>query len=60
MSLKEKVRTKISYLYRGINLSNKCYHPRIGILKDKNDDLLAGFHSILNRWKNYFCILLSH
>jgi hypothetical protein len=23
--------------------------------KDKNGDLLADSHSILNRWKNYFC-----
>jgi len=24
-----------------------------------NGDLLADFHNILNRWKNYFCQLLN-
>jgi hypothetical protein len=26
---------------------------------DENGDLLADTHSILNRWKNYFCQLLN-
>jgi hypothetical protein len=28
-------------------------------VKDANGDLLADFHNILNRWKNYFSKLLS-
>jgi hypothetical protein len=28
-------------------------------VKDQNDDLLADFHNILNRWKNYFSQLLN-
>jgi hypothetical protein len=29
------------------------------MVKEKNSDLLADSHSILNRWKNYFCQLLN-
>jgi hypothetical protein len=29
------------------------------LVKDKNGDLLADFHNILNRWKNYFSLLFS-
>jgi hypothetical protein len=29
------------------------------MVKCKNGDLLADSHSILNRWKNYFCQLLN-
>jgi len=28
-------------------------------VKDANCDLLADSHNILNRWKNYFCQVLS-
>jgi hypothetical protein len=28
-------------------------------VKDENGDLLAYFHNILNRWKNYFSHLLD-
>jgi hypothetical protein len=28
-------------------------------VKEENSDLLAGFHNILNRWKNYFSQLLN-
>jgi hypothetical protein len=28
-------------------------------VKDKNNDLLADSHNILNRWKNYFSQLLN-
>jgi hypothetical protein len=28
-------------------------------VKDENGDLLADFHTILNRWKNYFSQLLN-
>jgi hypothetical protein len=29
------------------------------MIKDENGDLLVDSHSILNRWKNYFCQLLN-
>jgi hypothetical protein len=29
------------------------------MVKEKNGNLLADSHSILNRWKNYFCHLLN-
>jgi hypothetical protein len=29
----------------------KGYQPRTNIVKDENADLLADFHSVLNRWK---------
>jgi hypothetical protein len=34
------------------------YLPRSNLLKDENDDL-ADFHIILNRWKKYFSRLLN-
>jgi hypothetical protein len=44
----------IKDLYRGINKFQNGYLCRTALVKDKSDDLLAGSHSILNRWKNYF------
>jgi hypothetical protein len=41
-------------LYRGINEFQKCYQPRINIIKDENGNLLAGPHSALSRWKHSF------
>jgi hypothetical protein len=46
-------------LYRGINEFKKGYQPTTNMVKAENGDLLADFHSILNRWKNYFCQLLN-
>jgi hypothetical protein len=46
-------------LYRGINEFKKGYQPRTNFVKDKRGDLLAEPHNILNRWKNYFCQLLT-
>jgi hypothetical protein len=46
-------------LYRGINVFKKGYQPRANKIKAENGDLLAESHSILNRWKNYFCQLLN-
>jgi hypothetical protein len=37
-------------LYRGINEFKKGYQPRINIIKDENDNLLADPQSVLNRW----------
>jgi hypothetical protein len=42
----------------GINDFKKGYHLRCNFVKDEND-LLADFHNILNRWKSYFCQLLN-
>jgi hypothetical protein len=46
-------------LYRGINEFKMSYQLRTNIIKEKNGDLLADSHSILNRWKNYFWQLLN-
>jgi hypothetical protein len=43
-------------LYRGIK---RGYQPRSNLVKDENGDLLAGSHSILNRWKNFISQLLN-
>jgi hypothetical protein len=45
-------------LHRAIS-ERKNYHPRTNLVKDKRGDVLADFHKILNRWKNYFCQLLN-
>jgi hypothetical protein len=49
----------ITDLYRGINEFKKAYQPRTNMVKEENGDLLANSHSILNRWKSYFCQLLN-
>jgi hypothetical protein len=46
-------------LYRGVNEIKKGYQPKSNLIKDKNGDLLADSHNILNRWKNYFSQLLN-
>jgi hypothetical protein len=46
-------------LYRGINDFRKGYQPRTIIVKDKKDDVVAGSHSIMTRWRNYFSQLLN-
>jgi hypothetical protein len=45
-------------LFRSTN-EFKSYRPRTNMVKEENGDLLADSHSILNRWKNYFCQLLN-
>jgi hypothetical protein len=42
-----------------MNEFEKGYQPRTNMVKEENGDLLADSHSILNRWKNYFCQLLN-
>jgi hypothetical protein len=49
----------IRHLYRGINLFKRDYQLKNNLLKDENGDLLADSHNILNRWKNYFSLLLN-
>ena len=46
-------------MYRGINGFKKGYQPRTLIVKDENGDLVADFHSIMARWRNYFSQLLN-
>jgi hypothetical protein len=43
----------------GINEFKKGYELRTNMVKEENGDLRADSHSILNRWKNYFCQLLN-
>jgi len=57
--LENKQNRNIRDTHRSINEFEKGYQPRTTIVKDENGDLLADSHSILNRWKNYFCLLLS-
>jgi hypothetical protein len=46
-------------LYRGINEYKSGYQPRNDLVKDENAHMLADSHNILNRWKNYFSLLLN-
>jgi len=46
-------------LYRGINDFKKRYQPRCNIVKDEKGDLVAYFHSIVARWRNYFSQLFN-
>jgi hypothetical protein len=46
-------------LYRGINKFKKGYQPRINIIKNENDNLLADPHSVLNRWKHFLNQVLN-
>ena len=49
----------IRNLYRGINDFNKGYQPRCNMDQDEKGDLLADFHSIGARWRNYFSKLFN-
>jgi hypothetical protein len=44
---------------RGINDFKMAYEPRTNVVKDEKGDLVADSHSILARWRNYFCQLLN-
>jgi hypothetical protein len=46
-------------LYRGINDLRKGYQPRTIIVKDEKGDVVADYHSIMARWRNYFSQLLN-
>jgi UDP:flavonoid glycosyltransferase YjiC (YdhE family) len=46
-------------LYRRINDFKKWYQPRTLIVKDEKGDVAADSHSIMARWRNYFCQLLN-
>jgi hypothetical protein len=47
----------ITDLYGVINEFMEGYQPRTKSLKDENVYLSVYSHSILNRWKNYYCQL---
>jgi hypothetical protein len=58
--VKEQYQVKNSNRFAALdNLDNGNGLPTYNLLKDENGDLLADSHSILNRWKNYFCQLLN-
>jgi len=46
-------------LYRGISDFKKGYQPRCNIVKDEKDDLVADYHGIVVRWRNYFSQLFN-
>jgi hypothetical protein len=52
-------KNKIRELYTGVNEFMKGYQPRINIVWDENDNLLADPQSVLNRWKNFFKQVLN-
>jgi hypothetical protein len=66
-NLKEKINElstnsknkNIRDLYRGINKFKRDYQLRNNLVKDENGDLLADSNNILNRWKNYYSLLLN-
>jgi len=43
----------------GINEFQKGFQPIPNLVKDESGDLLADFHSILNRWKYHLCKVLN-
>ena len=46
-------------MYRGISDFKKGYQPRCNIVKDEKGDLVADYHSIVARWRNYFSQLFN-
>jgi hypothetical protein len=46
-------------LYRGINEFKKGFQPRINIIKDENNNQIADLQNVLNRWKNFFNLVLN-
>jgi hypothetical protein len=55
-----RMNKNIRDLYRGINDFKRGYQPRSNLVMDENGDLLADFHNILNRWKNFSQLLTVH
>jgi hypothetical protein len=55
----KSMKNNIRDLYRGINEFKKGCQPSTNLVQDKRGDLVANTHKILNRWKNYFCQLLT-
>jgi hypothetical protein len=46
-------------MYRGIKEFKKGCQPRINIINDENDNLLADSQCVLNRWKYFFNKVLN-
>jgi hypothetical protein len=46
-------------LYGGISDFKTGYQPRSNVVKDEKGDLVADYHSILDRWKNHCFQLLN-
>jgi hypothetical protein len=42
-----------------MNEFKKGYQPRDNFVRHENGYMLTDSHSISNRWKNYFCLLLN-
>ena len=40
-------------------MTKKGHQPGTNIVKDEKSDLVAVFHGILSRWRNYFSLLLN-
>jgi hypothetical protein len=49
----------IRHFYRGINDFKRGYQPISNLVKNKNGNLLADVHNILNGWKKHFSQLLN-
>jgi hypothetical protein len=56
MSLRRTVRTRTLEICIEFKRS---YQPKSNLVKDKNGDLHADSHNILNRWKTYISQLLN-
>jgi hypothetical protein len=59
VGLKQTVRKKSSTYVEKKNKFKECYLPITNLVKDDNDDPFVDSHTVLNRWKNYFCQLLT-
>jgi len=46
-------------LYRGISDFKRWYQPGCNIVKDEKGDLVADYHSIVARWRNYISQLFN-
>jgi hypothetical protein len=49
----------IRVLCNGMKEFKERYEPRVHLIKDENSDLLMNFHSIADKWRNYFNKLLN-
>jgi hypothetical protein len=47
------------YIVHRESQMKKWYQPRINIMKDEDDNMLADLQSVFNRWKNFFSQVLK-
>lgn len=52
-------KNKSREVYKAVNLFKKRYIPRSYICKDKDGAVVAGRERVLNRWREYFSLLLN-